>query len=355
MGNDSGGDGAAPGWDAISAELDRLYPGQEPKHYGTVIPYSLGGPDPIQGISVYEAAGPDHWHYVTYGFSELYEKETDEPATSGYGFELTLRLARHEPEPPFYPLSFLQNLARYVFSTGCTFASGHHMDLNGPIEVDSSSAITAICFARDPELPPLATPNSRLQFLQIVGLTEDELVAVKVWNTVRFLDLLAERSPKLVTDARRSSFLADPAFAQRVAEGTARDGSSMDVLFVDKLELDAPEQGGQGGQGRAILRMGANQVSTVAQVLPSRLRHGRALTIQGPAVSVLFEPAEESPVTIEDRAARVRLTQAALAELVRAWRPERGRRELRELPRLAIEVVPTEIKDQEGNVLRVIG
>ena len=27
----------APGWDAIDAEFDRLYPGQEPAHYATTI------------------------------------------------------------------------------------------------------------------------------------------------------------------------------------------------------------------------------------------------------------------------------------------------------------------------------
>ena len=27
----------APGWDAIDREFDRLYPGQEPAHYGTNI------------------------------------------------------------------------------------------------------------------------------------------------------------------------------------------------------------------------------------------------------------------------------------------------------------------------------
>ncbi|MFX7739968.1 suppressor of fused domain protein [Acinetobacter baumannii] len=41
-------------------------------HYGTVIKYMLGGPDPIDGVSVYRSEnGGAHWHYVTYGFSEL--------------------------------------------------------------------------------------------------------------------------------------------------------------------------------------------------------------------------------------------------------------------------------------------
>lgn len=63
------------GWDAIDKAMEELYGEQEPKHYGTSIPYMLGGPDPLDGISVYALNTPmPHWHFVTYGFSELYEK-----------------------------------------------------------------------------------------------------------------------------------------------------------------------------------------------------------------------------------------------------------------------------------------
>ena len=45
----------AYGWDAITARFEQLYPGQtDPKHYGTLIKYSLGGKDPIDGISIYD-------------------------------------------------------------------------------------------------------------------------------------------------------------------------------------------------------------------------------------------------------------------------------------------------------------
>ena len=55
-----------------------------------------------------------HWHYVTYGFSELYAKESSDAATSGYGFELTFRLAAEAAEnadstPPVWPMNLLQN------------------------------------------------------------------------------------------------------------------------------------------------------------------------------------------------------------------------------------------------------
>ena len=56
-----------------------------------------GGNDPIAGISVYLRDEPaTHFHFVTYGFTELFGKETDDPETSGFGFELTMRLAAPE-------------------------------------------------------------------------------------------------------------------------------------------------------------------------------------------------------------------------------------------------------------------
>ncbi|GAA3863289.1 suppressor of fused domain protein [Tessaracoccus defluvii] len=89
-------DDSAPGWDAIDAALLPLYPEQEPGHYGS-LPGMAGGNNPLQGISVYRRTDPvPHWHFVTYGFTELFGKETDDPETSGFGFELTMRLAAPE-------------------------------------------------------------------------------------------------------------------------------------------------------------------------------------------------------------------------------------------------------------------
>ena len=137
---DGGGEDAAPGWDAIDEALRPVYGTQEPTHWGTVIPWALGGPDPIRGISAYRSGrGRPHLHYVTYGFSELYEKESDDPDVSGFGFELTFRLARAQSAPPpNFVLGLLQNLGRYVFETGRRFGVGHSMPLNSPIELDSA-------------------------------------------------------------------------------------------------------------------------------------------------------------------------------------------------------------------------
>ena len=83
----------APGWDAIDKLCDKVYPNQKnPKHYGTMIKWIFGGNDPLDGISVYD--GGDYWHFITYGLSELYEKESEDKEWSGYGMEFTLKLKK---------------------------------------------------------------------------------------------------------------------------------------------------------------------------------------------------------------------------------------------------------------------
>ncbi len=77
-------DESAPGWDAIHGSLQGVYGDQEPQHWGTLISYSLGGPDPLDGISAYSCkdGGADHLHFVTFGYSSLYYDEESVARTS---------------------------------------------------------------------------------------------------------------------------------------------------------------------------------------------------------------------------------------------------------------------------------
>ena len=175
-------DDLAMGWKAIERPLKELYPAQEPLHWGTIIRYRLGGNDPLDGISAYQSNHDrPHWHFVSFGMSELYAKECENKEYSGWGFEFTFRLTQgtNEAEPPMWVLSFLQNLARYVYESGNTFGPGHHMPLNGPIAHNTETDIQSIIFINDPELPPMETPNGKVACLQIVGITNDELTAAQ--------------------------------------------------------------------------------------------------------------------------------------------------------------------------------
>ncbi|GAA4977132.1 suppressor of fused domain protein [Actinoplanes utahensis] len=269
-----------PGWDAITARLDEFYPDVEPQHFGTIIKYALGGPDPIDGMSFYPREEPvPHWHIVTYGMSDLYERDEDAEETeeSGWGFEFTMRVARAagETEVPYWAANLLQNLARYVFGSGNWFEPFHHLNANGPLRQDHDTLMTAITFAEDPELGTIATPHGRLQFLQVVGLTTDEYDAVRQWHAEGLLALLAERNPLLVTDLDRPSALDDPVIRAAAEAGRERDGSSTGMLMIAGFRWSADEDG--------TIRLSFKEINApqVPAGVKDRLPYGRELWLDG--------------------------------------------------------------------------
>ena len=181
-------DGDTPGWDAIDTAVNALYDGREPDfHLATIHKYNLGGPDPIDGVSVYRRRNPDHLHFVSYGFSELYyDEEEAETEFSGLGFELTFRLAmpfhtqpKTDEEFNYWPVNLIQNLARYLYESAKWFEHGHWIDAGGPIMADSRTDKVGLIFWRDPELAPIDTPHGSVEFLQMIGITAAELQALK--------------------------------------------------------------------------------------------------------------------------------------------------------------------------------
>ncbi|MBU2665157.1 suppressor of fused domain protein [Actinoplanes bogorensis] len=303
-------DDEAPGWDAIDNRLATFYPGVEPKHFGTLHRFALGGPDPLDGVSFYPR--PDHWHLVGYGMSELYTKETSDPEVSGWGFELTFRVARAagEDEPPMWAANLLQNLARYVVSSGNWFEPGHHMNANGPIHHGYDTAMTALAFAEDPELGTIDTPHGRLQFVQVVGLTGDEYAAALAWDTHGLLGLLAGRDPLLVTDPDRRSSLEDPEVRAAVEAGRERDGSSTGMLMLGGFDWVA--------DGTAVrLRVKTITAKGLTEGVRDRLPYGRTLILQGPDRRAVLIPAERYAVRQpEEDVLELDLPPAAVAGLV---------------------------------------
>ncbi|HDS1651713.1 suppressor of fused domain protein [Stenotrophomonas maltophilia] len=341
-----------PGWDAINAALAPLYAGQEPLHFGTALPYTLGGQDPLDGISVYRAEAPvPHWHYITYGLSELYAKESSDAEASGYGFELTFRLAagegvHAEQAPPTWPMNLLQNLARYVFGSGNVFEDGHHLDANGPIALESDTRLRHLAFIADPQLPARETANGRLQFLQLVGLTDGEMAAVKRWSTRGVLHVLEPAMPLWITDLHRGDLLDDPALAAQVQAGSAREGSSTGMLFIETLDWRQVS-------GVTTLVLGAGQVPSVRELLPLRLHHGASLVLVSRERQWEFTPAAGGGANdVDADSARWALD----AQGVQAWQDVRAERGIYPLGgQLQVEVVPTLLRDAKGAVIREIG
>ena len=166
------------GWDAITKECERVYPNQtDPKHYGTLISWKLGGNDPLDGISIYD--GGTYWHFVTYGLSELYEKETDNKDISGYGMEFTFKLKkdRYEDEEAEIKCicSILQAIARITFTKGEIFRPYEYLYTGQTQGIDSKmeSNITGFITIPDTNLHTIQTSNGKVDFIEFVGVTYD--------------------------------------------------------------------------------------------------------------------------------------------------------------------------------------
>ena len=352
------GDDEAPGWAAIDRALAPLYRHAEPHaHFGTVLPYSLGGNDPIHGISVYLRTEPaPHFHFVTYGFSDLFQKETDDAETSGFGFELTFRLVRapEEEQVPSWALNFLQNLGRYVFSTGNRFAAGHKMGLNGPISLgptDSAtraSGITAVLFTDDPELGEILSDFGKARFLQVVGLTEDEYKLIQEWSTTGLLEILKRRLPLLATDLARSSTLADAATSIVVKRRVELEGSSEELTSAGdmKIETDAGLR----------IELGALYATALPRAMRGRLRLGRSYTLRGTEALLQVKPGKVPTFSVVGDETTLELTPAIATEIeVRLRAGAVGEYRFEGWPALRIVVTPSFIRDASGAAIEVRG
>ena len=348
----------APGWNAIDAALAKIYPEQEPQHWGTILPYGLGGNDPLPGLSAYARTEPvPHWHFVTYGFTDLHAKtgspdsSSDDLAESGYGFELTLRIARaaDDHQPPTWALNFLQNLARYVFNSGNAFAAGHKMGLNGPIALEHDTQITAICFADDPELGEIESPIGAARFVQVVGITDDEYRLIQEWTTTGLLDILRKKLPALVTDLSRPSVLVDPEIAREVEQRVASEGSSEDLSFAGEMKLDVDD-------GRVRIELGALYAAALPRAMRGRLRHGRPYELRGRDQVLELEPSSTVGYTREDSTLTLLITQELARELeVQLRDAEAGTYDFEAWPALEIIVTPSFISSPDGTIVDVKG
>ena len=347
---DAVGDDSAPGWDAIDAVVDPLYTGQEPQHWGTVLSWMAGGPDPLDGVSAYRADGPpSHWHYVTYGLTELYAKDSDDPKVSGWGFELTFRLKRNPEDDvaPVWPVNLLQNLARYVFDSGHTFGHGHYIDCNSPIAAETTSDLVALLFLRDSELPPIDTPHGRVEFLQAIGLTSEEHDACRAWSSEGIAEVLRRANPLLVTDLARTSVLEDAEVARIVEEGQARDGSNSASLQVDSLALRKED-------GRWIIEMTATGFGALAAYLRGRTAHGREFAIVGHEQAVVIRPGANGVDDSEDSILRMTLSPESAAALAAVSAEKRGTYDVMGVP-VSFDVRPALIRDKNGEIVREVG
>ncbi|MDV6237130.1 suppressor of fused domain protein [Leptospira ellisii] len=168
------------GWSAIDEITDQIYPSQRlpsaisPKIYPN---HDATGKHVLYQASVFDL--PDQWLYVSYGCSELFEKEWSDPNVSGLGYELTFRLSKkNAPNPPVWPMVLMNDIAYYGME-GALLGPGHSLNFGRPIDENETTLLTGILLATDPELPSIETPNGKLYFLLLYGIDEGTLTKIK--------------------------------------------------------------------------------------------------------------------------------------------------------------------------------
>lgn len=203
----------APGWLSIEERFEEIYPNQEPAHFGTnlISRAMVGGDEYLDGYSIYTSSTGCK-HIVTFGLTELY---TDEEAFgkeySKWGYEMTIKLPVETSDECMWAISVLGNLARYTFKSGRWFEPLQFVSGGGePIKIGSDSKITALIIVEDTEVKGIDTVHGRVDFMQLVGITERELDVLKEDKSkaALLIERMKKDNPMLVTDlARTESYL----------------------------------------------------------------------------------------------------------------------------------------------------
>lgn len=174
---------SAPGWDAIAARFEKRYTGQKyPIHFGTFANFRRIEQGPLDGISIYN--GENYFHFVTFGLSELYEKQNGNPQRSGYGFELTVKLKKEGLENAMLEIRhmccLLQLVANVTVNNGHQFLPGQFIATGLPKGMDAMGKSSLKGFiTKEDELGTIHTAFGNVQLIQLVGVTDTEMEKLK--------------------------------------------------------------------------------------------------------------------------------------------------------------------------------
>lgn len=204
----------SPGWQAIDDAFEKLYPGQNPDHFGTIMTSRaiFGGDEYLDGFSVYSSP-KGYKHLVSYGMTVLYgDEEAFGGEWNGWGYEMTMKLKEKDTESCMWAIDMMSNLARYTYKTGRFFEPNQYVKGSGTsLHIGTDSLITALLLVNDTEAEPQTSVYGKTEFIQLVGITESEIQAIidDRDNIPRLIELMkADGNEDLVTDmSRNKSYL----------------------------------------------------------------------------------------------------------------------------------------------------
>ncbi len=173
-----------------------------------------------------DAAIP-HGHILSFGLSNLYDMSAETVAAaaaspempSGLGIELSLRVALDENTDldawmPQWAVDQLQNLVGYQRESGNRFWYGHYNEDPAP-----DSHTPGLAFTFDPSFEQISSASGKIDILQIVLLTRDEVELCAAQRTAsHFLEVFESLYPDAVNVIGRPSILDTPGTRERILE-----------------------------------------------------------------------------------------------------------------------------------------
>lgn len=207
------------GIDAIENEVKRIHPlWENARYYTPKTAWESGGTEPLEQISIHKEE--DYFHFITYGLTELHDKESKDQTKSGFGTELTLKLKRgeyknqsEERKELLYIALLLQKFAKYIIQENSIvkpyedtyLVKGSSLRKNIGIDIAGTSNIVAFITVPDKDLQSLDTPYGRVDFIALIGITKKELQAIR--NRKITEKELYEKIGTDVTSYRRKSVI----------------------------------------------------------------------------------------------------------------------------------------------------
>ena len=276
---------------ALSA-VARLYRGQTPA--------VVDGDPPTL---VFRGSAPDHWHLISDGIRNSFE----DPAK---GTELTFRVPRgpSEQAPPEWAIRFFRKVTAHFLYASSGFFEGHHLEITG--------AVDGLPYAIGVRDPGLHRPGG-VEFVQLVGVTADELAAIMDWDCRKFARILLQANPTGLTEQGRASVLDVPARRAEIAAATARDGASMDSVYVSDLAWAATD-------GRIQIKLTEQARGALQRMLRGRSLHQRAFFVSSfhDGATLYVDPAPAPGFEIVDGAPHLKVdatsAQRMIADLAEA-------------------------------------
>jgi len=245
-------------------------------------------------------------------------------------------------------------MGRYVFNSGNVFRTGDYLDANGPICLDADTQLTALAFTHDPELAEMDTPNGKVEFIQMVGITEDELEAMQTWKTLGVLQAGINQIPSYITDLTRASLLQNPEIVEAVERGMVEDGSSTGFLFVDQLAWQVGKKVWFNKQSN-VVQLGAKQADVISKLLRGRILKDKNLSLVGQDLTIVFKADNQVGYRENEQEITITLNKSAVDELSQKLVPQESQFALSSLDGVSFQIMKTHIKNQEGTVVKTIG